>query len=151
MGSLISSKEQKEESIQIESNSGLLDIKSKYIIEKILNNLNKNKSLSLIKYNKKIQNKLDFDINIFKEYSESFSTIKLEITTNNIGGIFINNEGNESYYHIYFNDSKKEVKRNFLNKNEKVSKIIIIIDYQIKSFEKLFYNCFCVKTIFFKI
>ena len=40
------------------------------------------------------------------------------------------------YYHIYFNNDKKEVKRNFLNKNENVEKIKIIIDFQIKSFER---------------
>ena len=60
------------------------------------------------------------------------------------------NEGDEKYYHIYFNDNKEEIKRNDLNKNDNVSKIKIIIDYQVKSFEKLFYNCSCITSIYFK-
>ena len=37
------------------------------------------------------------------------------------------------YYHIYFNNN--EIKRNYLDKNDNVEKLNIIIDYQIKSFE----------------
>ena len=37
-----------------------------------------------------------------------------------------------------------------LNEKDKVSKINIIINYQIKSFKKLFYNCKCVEFINFK-
>ena len=50
---------------------------------------------------------------------------------------------------IYFNNNKDEIKRNFINKDEEI-KIIIIIDYQIKSFEKLFYDCECIESINFK-
>ena len=57
---------------------------------------------------------------------------------------------NIKYYHIYFNDNKKEIKRNYLNENENVSKLKIIIDYQIKSFERLFDNCKCIEFINFK-
>ena len=42
---------------------------------------------------------------------------------------------NELYFHIDFNDNnEKEMKRNYLNENENVKEIKIIIDYQIKSF-----------------
>ena len=44
------------------------------------------------------------------------------------------------YYHIYFDDNKEEIKRNYLNKNEKIKIIKIIMDYHVKSFEKLFYE-----------
>ena len=57
---------------------------------------------------------------------------------------------NEIYYHIYFNDNKEEIKRNYFNKNDNVSKIKIIIDYQVKSFEELFYYCECIEYINFK-
>ena len=51
----------------------------------------------------------------------------------------------EKYYHIYFNENKEEeIKSTKLKKNEKVSKINIIIDYQIKSFYQLFYDCECI-------
>ena len=48
----------------------------------------------------------------------------------------MNNE-DEKYYHIYLNDNKEEIKRNYLNANENVEKLKIIINYQIKSFEKI--------------
>ena len=57
---------------------------------------------------------------------------------------------NEIYYHIYFNDNKEEIKRNNLNENDNVSKIKIIIDYQVKSFKELFYRCYCIEYIYFK-
>ena len=45
---------------------------------------------------------------------------------------------------IYFNDNKKkEIENTSLYKDDNVSKISIIIDYQIKSFSGLFYNCEC--------
>ena len=51
-------------------------------------------------------------------------------------GRFINiKEGDEEYYHIYYNNNEEEIKRNYLQKNEKIRIIKIIIDYQIKSFE----------------
>ena len=44
----------------------------------------------------------------------------------------------------------KKIKRAYLNKNDKVKKINIIIDYQIMSFEKLFSYCECIESIKFK-
>ena len=38
----------------------------------------------------------------------------------------------------------------FFNKNDNVSQIKIIIDYQIKSFEELFHDCECIGYICFK-
>ena len=43
----------------------------------------------------------------------------------------------EKYRKEYENE--KEIKRTYLNKNEKINAIKIIIDYQIKSFNKLFF------------
>ena len=39
---------------------------------------------------------------------------------------------------------------NYINENEKIEIIKIKIDYQIKSLEKLFYNCKCIESIKFK-
>ena len=55
--------------------------------------------------------------------------------------IHINEEEDEYYYHIYFNDNNEEIKRYHLNRNDRINKITIIIDYQIKSFYKLFFHC----------
>ena len=56
----------------------------------------------------------------------------------------------KKYFHIYFNDNKEGIKKTELNKEDNVSKINIIIDYQIKSFSKLFLNCQCIESINFK-
>ena len=44
----------------------------------------------------------------------------------------------------------KNIKTTYLNKNDKVSKINIIIDYPIKSFCELFKKCECIESINFK-
>ena len=55
------------------------------------------------------------------------------------------------YFHVYFNDNKKEeIENTSLNKDDNVSKISIIIDYQIKSFSELFKYCFGIESIEFK-
>ena len=41
------------------------------------------------------------------------------------------------------------MKRNYINTNEKIKKIKIIIDYQVKSFKNLFYFCDCIESIYF--
>ena len=67
-------------------------------------------------------------------------------------GEFINiNVEDKKYFHIYFNDNKKkEIENTSLNKKDNVSKISIIINYQIKSFSRLFYQCGCIESIKFK-
>ena len=67
-------------------------------------------------------------------------------------GEFINiNEEDKKYFHIYFNDNKKkEIENTSLYKGDNVSKISIIIDYQIKSFSRLFSYCECIESIEFK-
>ena len=65
-------------------------------------------------------------------------------------GKFINiPDKDKEYYHIYFNNSNEEIKRNYLNKNEKVKIIKIIIDYQVTSFQNLFNYCKCIESINF--
>ena len=127
----------------------LENIKSKYILKQIFDNLQKIKILIIAKYNKKIKNKLDLTINDYKEYSE----IEMEIipVTNKYGKfIHINNEEDESYYHIYFNNNDEKIKRNYIKEDEEIKIIKIIIDYQIKSFKDLFENCECIESIYFK-
>ena len=50
---------------------------------------------------------------------------------------------------IFLNDNKKEIKRNYKVKNENVTNIKIIIDYQIDTFEDLFNNCNFIESVFF--
>jgi len=125
-------------------------LKSNYILKKLFYNLLKNKSLDIIKYNNKLKERMSINIKDYKEYSEIYSSIEIEIKpVNNKNGQFIHKE-NENYYHIYFNDSKEEIKRNYLKENENVNKLKIILDYQIKSLGRLFLNCECIESLYFK-
>jgi len=132
---------------------GIYDItKNDYFLRKLFDYLSKKKKLDIIKYNKKIQKRINIDINDFKQFSEKYSSIEIEIIpAKKKYGKFINiNKGYEIFYHIYFNNNNEEIKRNYLNKNETIKKIKVIIDYQVKSFENLFDCCECIESIFFK-
>ena len=137
---------------QEKSKDKLEKIKSNYILKKILLNLKNKKFLEIIKYNKKFQKRLKININDYIEYSQTYSSIEIElIIKDNEYGQFINIPYKEKeYYHIYFNNLKDEFKRNYLNEDEKVKMIKIKIDYQVKSLENLFIGCGCISSIFFK-
>ena len=118
MNSFNASVNEKTELNEIKSSNMLLILKSKYILQFIFDNLSKRKSLNFIKYNKNIQNQIDININDYKEFSEIYSSIEMEIIpVNNKYGKFINiDKENEIFYHIYFNNNKEEIKRNNLKK-----------------------------------
>ncbi len=148
-----SSKDNNKENESEKPNPNIENIKSKYILSKIYYNLEKKKKLNLVKYNKKIQNRLNLSIKDYKEYSETFTQIEIEIiSTRGIYGKFINiNKNDKLYYHIYFNDNKEEIKNKYdIKEEDKVAKIKIIIDYQVKSFKNLFSDCYCIESINFK-
>ena len=137
---------------KIESKDIFKNFKNDYFLQKLFNNLLKKKSLDIIKYNKKIKDWINISIKDYKEYSEIYSSIEIEIKlVNNECDQFINiDKEDEKYYHIYFNNNKEEIKRNYLKENENVDKLKIIIDYQIKSLEGLFQFCECIGYIHFK-
>ena len=130
------------------------NIKSNYFLLYLFNILPKNKQLEIIKYTKKIRNRLNITLNDYKEYSEKFTPIEIDIIPIKTDyNVFIHplNDEIKQYYHIYFNESKKEeIERNEFNEDENVSKIKVVIDYQVKSFENLFRDCKCIKSIYFK-
>ena len=120
---------------KIESKDIFKNLKNDYFLQILFNHLLKKKSLDIIKYNKNIKDRINISIKDYKEYSEIYSSIGIEIKpANNQFRVFINFDGeNEKYIHIYFNDNKEEIKRNYLYENEQIKAIKIIIDYQIKS------------------
>ena len=134
----------------------LENIKSKFILKKILNYIQRFKIFKIIKCSKSIQNSLNMNINSYKEFSETLTPIEIEIIPvekfyEKCKFINIEEDDEMIYYHIFFNDSKEEVKRNYYtNNDEKVEKIKIIIEHEIKSFSKLFEDCRCIKSISFK-
>ena len=125
-----------------ESKDIFKNLKNDFFLQKLFHNLLKKKFLEIIKYNKKTKKRINVKIKDYKEYSETYSSIEIEIKpVKKRYNKFINiyNE-NEIYYHIYFNNNKDEINRNYLYQNDKVEKLKIIIDYQVKSFKKLFYS-----------
>ena len=122
------------------------NIKSKYILQKIFNNIIKVKTIKIVKYNKNIQNQLNINIDDYEKYwAEKYEIVEIEIIpAKNKYGKFINiyDKNKYKYCHIFFNNNyKKQIKRNFLKKDENVTKINIILDKHIKSFFRLFYEC----------
>ena len=144
---------EQEQSKLINSDNILQNLKSDYFIQKFFDYIQKRRTLKTIRYNKSIQKRININIIHYKEYSEKYSSIEIEIKPmENKYGDFINiNKENEEYYHIYYNDNKNEqIKSTSLNENDKISKINIFIDYQVESFNELFYNCKCIESICFK-
>ena len=143
------SKENNKENENAKPNPITEKIKSDYFLRKLYDNMPKKKKLVIVKYNKKIQNRLNLSVNDYKECCK----IEIEIIpTKGKNGKFIDiNENDKLYYHIYFNDNKEEIKNKYkIEEEDKVTKIKIIIDYQVKSFKELFNKCRCIKSINFK-
>ena len=92
--------EEKSEQIQIKSFAKYGNIKSNYILQKIFDNLEKKRTLEIVKNNKNIKKRIHLNINDYKEYSEKYSSIEIEIKpVNNKYAKFINiNEDEEKYY-----------------------------------------------------
>ena len=100
-----------------------------------------------------MQKRLNINLNDYIEYREKYTEIEIElIPIENGYGKIINplNKTDEKYYHIYFDNNKEERMRTFLDEKEKVKKIKLIIDYQIKSFKNLFSQCYFLTSINFK-
>jgi surface protein len=139
---------------QTKSNLVLEKIKSDYFLMKLLDIMKKNRMFEIVKYNKKLQKRLNLSINDYKEYFNEYTSIEIELRVKNdryYEEKFINIPyRNEKHCHIYFDNSSEEIHRNYLEKDEKVETIKIIIDNPITSFRRLFYECDFVVSVFFK-
>jgi surface protein len=135
-------------------------IRNRFVFKKIYDIIQKKKKLEIVKYNKKIQNRLNLSIDDYKEYSEKYSSIEIELTP-------LNSKEwdpiNYSYYlcnadniKIFINNDDKEEKKldkiflkNRNNKNEKNKIIKIILNHKVKNLHGIFQNCAEIKTICF--
>ena len=145
--------QEQEQAKTINSNNIFNNLKSDYFIRKLFEYISKRKSLETIKYNKNIQKRMDININDYKDYSEKYTSIELEIIPmKKEYGEFINiKEESKKYYHIYFNDNKEnEIHSTNINENHNISKISVVVDYQVESFNRLFIFCGCIESIYFK-
>ena len=151
----------------VEEDKILNGVKSNYILKKILDNIRQIKILNIIRYNKTIQNRLNIDINTYKN---EYSKIKLELeifpppkNLSLVDEVPIQNEFEEntydfiriksilkSFFHIYFdNNNDNEIEVNYIKESDKVSKIKVIIDSEVDSLDTLFYDCSIIKKINF--
>ena len=124
------SKENNKENESAKPNPIIDNIKSRYILSKIYDNMTIKKKLVIVKYNKRIQNRLNLDVKDYKEYCE----IEMEIipTKDKYGKFIKINKKDKLYYHIYFNDNKEEIKNQYeIKKRDKVRKIKVISPYSI--------------------
>ena len=71
------SKESNKENESAKPNHIIENIKSRYILSKIYNNMAIKKKLEIVKYNKRVQNRLNLDVKDYKEYSETFTSIEI--------------------------------------------------------------------------
>ena len=84
-------------------------LKSDYFLQILFNNIKKKKSIDIVKYNKNIKKRINISINDYKEYSENYSSIEIEIKpVNNKFGKFFNIIYNGKYYHIFLIIVKKK-------------------------------------------
>ena len=129
------------------------NLKSNYILYKIFYHMNKKKILEIIKYNIKIQKRLNISIKHYKEISGFQSLIEIDIIpAKNTYGEFISFFAYRNYYfHIYFNDDYKEIEDKYsISKEDNVTRIKIIIDYNVESLKNLFFGCHCIESIVFR-
>ena len=114
----------------------LRKIKSKLILSKIFGSLNMRLYLKLIKYTKKLLNKMAIGLNDYKEYGQIEIIIKIKnFEKDTQHEKFININYNPSYYHIYFDGNNKEIlTKNFIYGSEKIKEVKIIIDPRSKFF-----------------
>ena len=121
-------------------------IRNKYILRNIFELLREHRLLQIIQYNKYIQKRIDKGIIDYINYKKIIiELIPINIDYKNYF-IYIS-EKEKPYFHIYFNDERRERKKTYFNKNQNVKKIKIIIDEEIKSLSKLFSNCKCIEKI----
>ena len=114
------------------------NIKSTYIIGKVMDLLSEKKSLEIIKINRTLQKKLDMNITNYKNYFEKIRVIEIELTIKRTMYKFINiPEEDKQYYHIYINNIEIPVNEIYISikKNEQIK---IKIDYPVTSLKDLF-------------
>ena len=116
---------------------GLEKIKSSFFLPvKMGVFFSEKKKLEIFKYNKKIQKRLNLSISDYKEYSQLYSSIEIELKFNNNKNKFYNN--NKKNYINFKKKNEQNYIFNFKNINKNIIKIKI--NNKIKSLKNLFKN-----------
>ena len=128
-------------------------IKSNYIYKIVVKYIDECKVLKIINYNKKLQKRTNISITDYIKISE----IEIELIfegynyleqANFISPKFLSSQ-NSDFVHFYLNNKLEEEKIPYNYLKEKINKIKIIMEYNIKSFANLFNECKYIKEIKF--
>jgi len=125
-------------------------IKSQFILKLIFSYLNEKNLLKLIKYNKVLQNILNIGIKDYKDYNQiiiELTPIKYYEEKNYFFNY--NYESDESAIHIYFNDDTEDKQRNYFKEEDKVTKIKMVLDWEVITLYEFFSKCQCITKIKF--
>ena len=132
------------------------NIKSKYILKRIFENIIYGKLLKIIIHNKFIQSRINIGLNDYIKYygkieTEIITTIDEDEDNKEEKYYFINIKNKKflPFYHIYFNNSKIESKKTYVKQRDKIKKIKIILDYEFNELSGLFDGCECIQEINF--
>ena len=112
---IINTEKEIEKLNQIKPKNQFINIKSNYILKRLFGIMQTRISLKIIKYNINIQKRLNININNYKDFSEKFSSIELEIIPiQNEYGPFINikEEDKNIFIYILMIIKKKLIKQN---------------------------------------
>ena len=106
----------------------LFFVKSRPILNNIMNNLSINNLFNIIRYNKKLQKRLNKSLN---DYQNEYSKIVIEIIPEEGESIihFSFLFSQESSYHLYINNETEEKKRNYITKYDKAKKVRLVLEY----------------------
>ena len=133
----------------------LNNIKSKYILQQVFSNIKEKKKLEINKYNKNLQNKLEINIDDFKNFH---FRIEIEITIYKLENCnfkdnitnFLNNIN--SSFNVEYKDKNKEKYKNlsnFENIPVGIEKIKLINKQRLKNYSKFFSKCGFIDSINF--
>ena len=80
---------------QKNKNNILNKIRNNYILKKIYLHLHEKRALEFLKYNKKLNQRLNIELNDYKKYFETYTTIEIEIIP------ALNQYGNRRFIYSY--------------------------------------------------
>ena len=129
----------------------MFKIRSKLILQKIFRYLQDKTNLRLIKYNKRLKNKLNISTKEYKLYNQ----IEIEVGLlsdkkyNNSFKIINRDYTEKSFFHIYINNDTTKVNGQYGENIDKNCKIKVKIDFDKKSLKGLFKKCFYIEEINF--
>ena len=125
------------------------DIKSVFFIRELFKYIKEDRYLKLINYNKYLQKILGITIDDFiKFYNKIIIEIIPEFKSEKLyNNNFINIPDEDiPYYHILLENDKK-INETYFKKQDNISKILIIIDPEVKQLVSLFEKCENIKQI----